>query len=340
MNEASSKFVDQFALEKLLHEKLSMVHHSPLTSCFKEEESFFYDFDRVEFDPSQMTLIQSDTAFQVVKTPSSMITIQYPENNDIYLHLHPATESCGNILLVHGLFDDNIINYNYLIQLLNEAGFNIFLFVLPYHYERKPGGSLFSGEYFWSADLFRSQHAFKQAVFDLKFALGAVRHLVPLPTIIAGFSMGGNISLRYFLLESVADGLFLINPVTRLSQLIWESPLLCSVQKDLENAGYGVERAEQYFQALDPVKNISDPPLKKPVALGYSIYDQIISQKMYQEFIGKLKFDTVIPYNAGHLNILRVPKLASDISQYFHYVVNKDLNWNVRDDDEKVLLYR
>lgn len=339
MNEASSKFVDQFALEKLLHEKLLKVHHSPLSSSFKKEESFFSDFNRAEFDTSKMTSFQSGPAYQVVKAPSPLMTEDHPENNEIYLHFHPADEGVGNILFVHGLFDDNITNYNYLIQLLNEAGFNVFLFVLPYHYQRKPKESLFSGEFFWSADLFRSQHAAKQAVYDLKFAVRMVRHLSTLPTIVTGFSMGGNVSLRYFLLEEMADGLFLINPVTRLSQLIWESPLLCSVQKDLESAGYDLEKAEQYFQALDPVQNIGCRPFKKPVAMGFSIYDQIISQKMYQDFIAKFDFARVIPYNTGHLNILRVPKLASDISQYFQLVVNKDLTWNVRDNDEKVLLY-
>jgi pimeloyl-ACP methyl ester carboxylesterase len=340
MNEASSKFVDQFALEKLLNEKLAKVHHSPLTSYFREETSFFADFDSVTYLSSEVTRLKNDPSFQVISMLSPIQAEPYPENRHIYLHFHPVDEAVGNILLVHGLFDDNIINYNFLIQLLNEAGLNVFLFILPYHYERKPAASLFSGEYFWSADLFRSQHAAKQSVFDLKFAVRMIRDIASLPTMITGFSMGGCISLRYFLLEDMAEGLFLINPVTRLSQLIWENPLLCSVQKDLERAGYSMERAEKHFQALDPVSNITYRPFRKPVAIGYALYDQIISNKMYADFIEKFGFDIVIPYHAGHLNILRVPKLARDIALYFHSVVGRDSNWNVRDNDEEVLLYR
>ncbi|HEX2954109.1 MAG TPA: alpha/beta fold hydrolase [Bacillota bacterium] len=321
MNELSSKFVDQFALEKMLQEKLTKVHHSPLKSYFKSDQSSLDDFVAVRTDSTNLALDRDEGSYRLITLPSSLPTEAYPENNEIYLHYHPVPEANGNILWVHGLYDDNIQNYNYIIQLLNESAFNVYIFILPFHFERKPSASLYSGEYYWSADLFRSQYAAKQAIFDLKTAVGFIRNISPLPTVIAGFSMGGNVSLRYFLMEDRADGLFLINPVTRLSQLIWESPLLRSVRGDLESAGYDLHQVEQLFQRLDPVKNIHYPPLRKPVALGYSVYDQIVGHAMYLEFVQKFRFETTIAYNAGHLNILRVPKLANDIGQYFDSVV-------------------
>lgn len=325
MNESSSKFVDQFATEKLLNEKLSKVHHSPLNSFFIEDLTPFDGLEKVSFDAASVTLVHDEAAYKIIRLASPLKTLSYPENNDIYLHYHPAAVARGNILLVHGLFDDNMINYNFLIQLLNEAGFNLYLFVLPYHYERKPAGSLFSGEFFWSADLFRSHHAAKQAVFDLKASISFIQQRSALPTILSGFSMGGNVSLRYFLLENTIEGLFLINPVTRLSQLFWESPLLRFVQNDLESAGYDLKRVETLFRSVDPVQNVEDSPSEKPIALGYSIYDQIVSEAMYLKFIDQFGFHTVIPYNAGHLNILRVPKLASDIAQFFRSIVNQGI---------------
>jgi pimeloyl-ACP methyl ester carboxylesterase len=195
------------------------------------------------------------------------------------------------------------------------------MLILPYHYERKPETSLFSGEFFWSADLCRSQHAAKQAVFDLKISVGIVPYLAPLPTLITGFSMGGCISLRYFSLERKVAGVFLINPVTRLSQLIWESPLLHTVQKDLEAAGFNPDRAQSYFQTLDPMKNISPNLPSDRIALGYSIYDQVIQGWTYQEFIDHFRIKNILSYHAGHLNVLRVPKLPTDITHFFHSIV-------------------
>lgn len=320
MNEASSKFVDQFALEKLLNEKLSKVHHFPDQSLFKGSQSSFADFENVDYEAKKLSIVKDDPSHQLIKTVSP-IEGPYLENNFIYLHFYPTQKAHGNILLVHGLFDDNIMNYNFMIELLREAGFNLYLFILPYHYQRKPEISLFSGEFFWSADLYRSQHAARQGIFDLKAAVRLVTDLSPLPTVITGFSMGGCISLRYFSLENQVAGIFLINPVTRLSQLIWESPLLYTVQKDLETAGYDIDRALPYFQMLDPIKNIS-PGLKTDrIALGYSIYDQVIQDWSYQWFIEQFGIKNTFSYHAGHLNVLRVPKLSSDMIQFFHSIV-------------------
>lgn len=320
MNESSSKFVDQFALDKLLKEKLSKVNHSPKDSLFSDVQTSFDDFEKAKFDPETLTVNRDDLSHQLIKMPSPSKG-PYPENNSIYLHFYPSEKAQGNILLVHGLFDDNLINYHFLIQLLKETGFNVLILILPYHYERKPGASLFSGEFFWSADLRRSQQAFKQAILDLKISVDLAAYLTPLPTMIAGFSMGGCIALRYFSLGSPVAGLFLINPVTRLSRLIWESPLLRTVQKDLETAGFDPDRAQPYFQILDPLKNINLHLPTDRIAIGYSVYDQVIQDWSYQQFIAGFKIENIFTYHAGHLNVLRVPKLPTDITRFFHSIV-------------------
>jgi pimeloyl-ACP methyl ester carboxylesterase len=218
------------------------------------------------------------------------------------------------------------MNYNFLFQLLNESGFNVFFFILPYHFQRKPAASLFSGEFYWSADLLRSRSAAKQGIFDLGTAVRILKQVSPFPTVLVGFSMGGNLTLRYFMLEDLVNGLFLINPVTRLSKLIWESPLLATVRGDLEKAGFTVERAERYFTPLDPVKNLLDQSVTQKVALGYSVYDQVVGEEKFLDLINKFKFERVITYKAGHLNILRVPKLAIDLNQYFHRMAQRELS--------------
>ena len=55
----------------------------------------------------------------------------------------------------------------------------------------------------------------------------------------------------------------------------------------------------------------------KSVALLYSIYDQLIEEKKYKAFIEKTNVKNVNIYHAGHLNILRVPKLSKDIYNFF-----------------------
>lgn len=45
---------------------------------------------------------------------------------------------------------------------------NMYYFTLPYHFERKPDQSLFSGEYMVSANIERTVQATRQAVADLR----------------------------------------------------------------------------------------------------------------------------------------------------------------------------
>ena len=46
---------------------------------------------------------------------------------------------------------------------------------LPFHGPRNPRGALFSGEYFWTADLVRSLEGVRQSIFDLRSALAWLR---------------------------------------------------------------------------------------------------------------------------------------------------------------------
>jgi len=50
-------------------------------------------------------------------------TEEYIENNIVYLYYHPAKDPVCNILLLHGLYDDNMLNYGFLTRMLNELKF-------------------------------------------------------------------------------------------------------------------------------------------------------------------------------------------------------------------------
>jgi uncharacterized protein YdaL len=54
--------------------------------------------------------------------------------------------------------------------------------------------------------------------------------------------------------------------------------------------------------------------------IAYGEYDQVIEKKFYENLLNGIKPVKYIKYNAGHLNMLRVPRLANDISQFFQYL--------------------
>ncbi|HHV29195.1 MAG TPA: alpha/beta hydrolase [Clostridium sp.] len=320
MNEASSKFVDNLAIEKLLNEKLLKVAHKPVNLIVDEDEEIFDGLYKCELDMSTIKFFEGEKNLKRFEIPSIMKTQDYIENDTIYLYYHPAEDPICNILLLHGLYDDNMFNYAFLIKMLNELKFNVFFMELPYHFNRKPVDSAFSGEYFVSADLLRSHNAFRQSLYDIEASRQIISHVNALPCLLVGFSMGGCISFRYHMLRDSFIGTFLINPVTDMLTLIWENPLLVKVRTDLENCGFGKERVSNVFKKLDPCENITSSFNVDNIAVVYSIYDQIIGMEKNAIFTEKIKnagLKKIFEYHAGHLNILRVPRLSNDIYDFF-----------------------
>ncbi len=316
MNETSSKFVDNFAKNRILNDKMSKVSHSPENSYFVENDKPFEAFNQYKPDLSNIRRKKEEDGSCCFSFASFFSTEHYKENGFIRLYHYPAKDTIGNILLVHGLYDESLPNYAYLIKLLNELKLDVFFMVLPYHFDRKPEESLFSGEYFLSADIFRSQNAYIQSVYDIHGSLEFVKNFNALPTLLVGFSMGGNISFRYFLLGRPM-GLFLINPVTELSRLILDNPLTVLIKRDLDKFGYDEEFYKRIFKDIDPCNNLDANYDAESIAIAYSVYDQIIEEEKYKKFIDTVCLKSVNSYNAGHLNMLRVPRLSRDIYDFF-----------------------
>lgn len=310
MNEESSKYVDLIAISKMLDEKLTKVTHSHLNSKFKYESNFINDqLFKNNFDNEYIITNNEIQLLSKVKN--------YPENEIIYLDFNEVDNSKGNILFVHGLFDDNKFNYEFLFRLLRENKFNIYFMTLPYHYKRKPSKSVFSGEFFYSADMYRTQNALHQSILDLDLVLKFLEKYNDNETMIVSFSMGGCLSLKYKMESKCKNKLFLINPLTDLSDTVWDNPLLVSIKKDLEESNFTRQEYKNIFNDLDPIETIKDDIVNN-LAVGYSIFDQIIELSKYKYFLEKFKFAKSYQYNAGHLNVLRVPKLASDIIEFYN----------------------
>ncbi len=315
MNEASSKFVDNLAMDKLLKEKLKKVNHSPNHSMFVPAEGLFKNTNNI-LNVSKVNYYRDNSTSRRIEIPSFERTTPYSENNTVYLYNYPAINGERNVLFVHGLFDDSILNYEYLFKLLNDLNINVYFMTMPYHFNRKPRTSVFSGEYFLSADIFRTQNAFKQAVLDIDASFQFVRNENSFPNVLVGFSMGGCVSLRHYILSKQEIPTFLINPVTDFCEVLWDSPLFVTIGKDLINSGYDEDKCKKFFIEMDPSNFIDGGFKSDKIAMVYSSYDQVINEKKYKKFVNRTGISNTYVYHSGHLNVLRVPKLAKDISQF------------------------
>lgn len=319
MNEQSSRYVDNIAINKIIETKLSKVSHSPKDSRFKLiEGNPFEDLERININALELRYIEEDD--QEKFTFKSFIHTSNNENDTVSVIVYNAQNAVGNVVFVHGLYEDNLSIYQFLIKMLNNLGLNVYLMMLPYHYDRKPEKSVFSGEYFWSADIARSQWSLKQAVYDLYATYRIVCDKSNLPSCITGFSMGGCVSMILASVCKDIDNLFIINSVSILSKLTWESKLLVNIKNELCNCGYCFEDVKNALINFEPLTRQNSYLREKNVSLAYGLYDQIVLQEDYEYLINNMDFKNIIKCSAGHLNILRVPKLANDILNIFSYI--------------------
>jgi pimeloyl-ACP methyl ester carboxylesterase len=312
MNEASSKYVDQIATEKLILEKLSLVHHTPGSNGL----AFDINLNGVDQQPVQSAgLVERLNGMSGEITFPSAIQTEYAENNLVRCKYWFSGAPQRDLIFVHGLYEDNLEIYRSLISLLNEQGINVYLLILPYHYGRKPQASLFSGEYFWSGNIQRSVQAYLQAVYDLYQLYSVVSQRSGRPVWIAGFSMGGGVLLT-LATKAALQGIFAINPVCNLIQLVWTSALFAGIRRDLEESGWTFDKAKAAFSGFEPL--CADPLQagEEKVILACSLYDQINDPGNYDLLIHKWGLKNILKYKAGHLNVLRVPRLAADIAQF------------------------
>jgi pimeloyl-ACP methyl ester carboxylesterase len=282
MDEASSRFVDRIAVDKLVQEKLAKVHHYPARP------------------------LPPPTAFAG--------TLDYGTHQ---LISYPAERPRGTVLFVHGLFEDQREIYGFLFSGLRRLGYSIALYSLPHHYERKSPDSQFGGELFFSADITRTRQAFLQAAAELGALFARLRQKSTGPVYLAGFSMGASIALLLSTLVEGLDGVCAINPPAVFPDLIWSSPLCRTIRADLETAGVTADMVATYFRDIDP--HTIDRNLATPgrILMIQALYDLVTEQRQYEALANTWQFPHRMKYNAGHLNTLRVPRLADDMAKFF-----------------------
>jgi pimeloyl-ACP methyl ester carboxylesterase len=278
MDEASSRFVDRLAVDKLLQEKLSRVHH---------------------------------------RQPSPLPEAPPPVGAPVVLRSYPAPEPRATVLFAHGLFEEQREIYRFLFSGLNRLGYAVELYGLPYHYERKPEDSLFSGEFFFSANLFRTRQAFLQASQEMSDCYRRLAQETARPVFLAGFSMGGTMALQAAARLGLVPGVCLINPPAGLADLIWTSPLCQTIRADIEAANLGHADVAAYFRDIDPLFVGAGSVDKQRVLMIQALFDLVTRQEQYEALAAAWQFPHRLKYHAGHLNTLRVPRLAEDMARFF-----------------------
>jgi dienelactone hydrolase len=121
---------------------------------------------------------------------------------------------------------------------------------LPFHGRRQPRSSLFSGEFFWTADLVRFVEGVRQAVCDARAAVSWLRSQGYRTVGVTGISLGGAIDMLLACLAPIPDYIVPIVAHLRLEDAVENAPILWRVKQDLERWGIDETRRRELFRRL------------------------------------------------------------------------------------------
>ncbi|WP_336974568.1 alpha/beta hydrolase [Bacillus thuringiensis] len=226
-------------------------------------------------------------------------------------------EYSPNVILVHGWRMDSTNKLkNIFQQKMVDLGWNMYYFSMPYHFDREPEASLYSGEYMISANVERTVEASQQAVADLRALIHWIKENKKGPVILIGISLGGFITNLTTLVEPQIDVLVSIFYANRLSYSIWKTNPGKYIKKDLQEHGVTYEDLINHWKITDPSQSV--PVMNKDNILLISAKnDQYVHIEDTDYLWEAWEKPARYVYNGGHAGIvLNRNKIATDTIQF------------------------
>lgn len=308
--------IDRYALYDL-HKKRSKDKQFKYCSIFSPEI-----IDREEFYKSNIadvSVILNDSeknykigTFNFKSLAPSGILDNDTLKGEVFLNKNDVDKP--NIIFVHGWRMDsyNRIKKIFHNRIMNNLGWNMYYFPLPYHFQRQPEHSLYSGELMISANIDRTVESTRQAIVDLRGLIHWIKTNKNGPVILIGVSLGGWITNLIATLESQIDTIVSIFYANRLSYSIWNTVPGKFIREDLEQHGVSYDDLIRYWKITEPSQTV--PKIKKDnILLISGKYDQYIDIKDANYLWENWGKPPRYIYHCGHAGIvLRRKKIASD----------------------------
>jgi hypothetical protein len=311
-----SRIIDRFALNSLHKIRSKEFQYSSLPTSIPEitNRETFYKVHPTDifFDMDYSEKYYNVGTFKF----QSLISTGDPSNDSLTgeVFLNKNDVDTPNVIFVHGWRMDSLdrIKKMFHNRIMNDMGWNMYYFTLPYHFQRKPERSLYSGEYMISADIHRTIQSTRQAVIDLRALIHWIKANKSGPVIIIGVSLGGFLTNLAAIIEPEIDVLVSIFYANRLSYSIWNTIPGKFIKADLEHHGVNYDVLKRYWRIMEPSQAI--PKIKKDNILLISAkYDQYVHNEDTHYLWESWGRPTRYVYNCGHAGIvLNRKKIATD----------------------------
>lgn len=313
-----SKLIDRYALQNF-HKKIS--NASQYTTFQKHVDQRnskeFYNANSVPNVFFTTHIIKEEYSTGIFEFQSTFPT------GDIFNDLvtgefvQQENKEQPNVIFVHGW---RMKSNDRLIKMfqphMKKHQWNMYYYTLPYHLQRKPFESSFSGEYMVSANIERTVQAVRQAVVDLRSFIHSIKKRQQGPVFVVGLSLGGFITNLLATVEDQVDAMVSIFYVNSLAHTIWNTDPGKFIKKELVENGVRYQEISEHFKILEA--GLVPPKIKKDHILLLSAkYDQYVDIEDADVLWNAWNKPRRIIYNCGHSGIvLKRNKIAKDVMTF------------------------
>lgn len=186
-----------------------------------------------------------------------------------------------NVILIHGWCSDSFDKLDKIfLKSFLERKYNIYNYMLPFHMDRCPKESLYSGEYFLSANVSRTLKSVQQSVSDIRALVSYIKENSEGRVLLIGLSLGGQVANLVAESEKDLDLLISLFYANDLSYTVYNSVPGKYIKKDFNENDFNEDMLNNSWSIINPT-------LRKPLINKEKIL--LISGK-YDKYV--LGYDT------------------------------------------------
>lgn len=232
---------------------------------------------------------------------------EYPSNRFVYARWlrHVGGPRRPTMIYLHGWmqFEAWLEEATLMPAMARRLGVDVIHMQLPYHGRRKPPGSLFHGEYFWTADVVRTMEAIRQSVLDARSLLSWLESQGCGPVGVAGISLGGALTEALICLEPRLAFAYPFVAHMDLAGALAEAPILRRMRRELRGFGWGPEELEGFMRRAGWEDMRPAIPLERILIIAAK-YDVYLTPERVETMWKSWGEPPIYWFPGGHIGIL------------------------------------
>lgn len=275
-----------------------------------EVTTLICDYNRFYTKPSMPEIYFQESKFEKGYSKGKLKFLSQIDNGDsnfnsiFHFNICKGEDKNISVILVHGWRASKLNRLeNVFLDSFIEKGYNVYSYILPFHMERCPDTSLFSGEYFYSANVNRTLKSVQQSISDIRALISYLKEKRNDKVIVIGLSLGGLITNLLCEVEKNIDMLISLFYANDLSFTAFETIPGKFIKEDFIKNNFDINILRKAWSLINP-------SMKKPIIdidkilLISGIYDRyVLNEDTDRLWVNWDKPQRYI-YNCGHSGIV------------------------------------